>query len=262
MLFPQPSTFGPMASSSGALTIAISGSSGAGKTSLTVLLKQILPPCALYIHADAFGKEFENLPSYNGVLDADSRDSVRFDALRQTVDHAKLHGVLPDIYKSYDFIEADLQKAQSGIRPGFLASMRDEVERSKIDWDAYKTIIVVDGFLLYHDSDLRDRFDIKLLLRTTKEEAKQRRLGRYGEKEVPEDSEEFWKTTPYFHNCVWRNYAKEHAFLFAHGDVEADLDRPADIAGFRIWVQPVPDGSFEETQSWAIETLLRAVSDS
>jgi nicotinamide/nicotinate riboside kinase len=243
----------------GTLTIAVSGSSGAGKTSFTALLGKLLPAQTIYIHADAFGKDFDDLPTHEGTLDADSRLSVHFDALQQTIRYAKLHGRLPDTYKSFDFIELDLQRAERLIQPEYLESVKPEISRSGIDWDAYSIIVVVDGFLLYHIPELRKEFDVKLLMRTTKEEARLRRFRRYGGKVYLEGSEEFWKTDGYFDRCVWRNYELEHAPLFPNGNVDVVVDDSLDVP-FGIRIQPIPDQTIEQTQLWAMRALLHSIS--
>ncbi|GAB7350115.1 hypothetical protein MBLNU459_g0780t1 [Dothideomycetes sp. NU459] len=212
------------------LTIGISGSSSAGKTTLCALLGLILPPVLssssvklVALHCDAYCKEFEDLPSrHDGILDADSRDSIDMAEIHKAVDHVILHAEAPESYQSFAFIEKDIANAQNKLRPEFVTEMQELIRCA--NWRNFCAVALVDGFLLYHDQDMREKLNVKLFFRTSRATAKLRRFGRYGEGAAPEGSEEFWKTESYFENCVWPNYVKEHAFMFPEGDVEASID--------------------------------------
>lgn len=248
----------------GVLTIGVSGSSSSGKTTLCASLSSVLPSCLsrtgtrlLFLHCDAYGKDFADLPkAASGGLDADSRDSVEFAEIHGAIDHIRHTAQLPEDYPRHEFIENDLRRAQQQLDPAFVTNVLLSLDRASIDWGAFSAIAVIDGFLLYHDPALRSKLDLKLLMRTSKEEAKQRRFGRYGKNAAVEDSEEFWKTRSYFEDCVWPNYVKEHAFIFPNRDVEATVDVDELETRWSIHTPQKIDMSIEQTMTWAVGVLL------
>lgn len=242
------------------LTIAIAGSSSSGKTSSVALLSQLLPPSkTVFVIADAYSKDFEDLPvSASGFPDADSGYSIWYEKVKATVQHAQLHGRLPDSYPQPAFIADDLANATARLRPDFVEQMRQLLATAKLDWDRWGTIVVLDGVLLYHDEVLLSMIDVKLFLRTTEEQAKIRRRNRYGGSWTPEGGPEFWKVERYFDECVWPHYSAEHAWLFANGDVE-DLETSEGAKASQIWIPTEPNLSLEDTLAWEMRTLLRAL---
>lgn len=74
-------------------------------------------------------------------------------------------------------------------------------------------LVIVDGFLLFGRSvpaSLRDLFDVKILLRADKAEAKRRRERRNGYVTL----EGFWRDPEgYFEDVVWPGWVREHGFL-------------------------------------------------
>lgn len=69
--------------------IGLSGPSSTGKTTLARLLDQVFPSVVLILHADDFCKEFKDLPTVNGYLDADGPDGVDFPRMVQVLDYIK-----------------------------------------------------------------------------------------------------------------------------------------------------------------------------
>jgi len=237
------------------LTIAISGCSCAGKTTFVALLKNLLPSeTAIFLHADMFGVPLSQMPIFEGFRDCDSRSSYRFEDIRAAIDYAKVHRRYPPQYQASEALDGDIAKYKSNILPGFL----DEVKANMqcIRWEKYKAIVVVDGLLLLHDESLRARFDVMLLLRASRAEAWRRRSLRYN---GAEHEREFWQTETYFKSCVWRNYEKEHCFLFPDGNVEAELiSSSASSNEFHVAVQPSTcTAVLEDVQRWAIGTLVQ-----
>lgn len=106
-----------------------------------------------------------------------------------------------------------------GISEGVIRQLRSEVE----SWDATlktRPLILLDGFLLLGlnvPSSLKSLFDIKILLRASYKEAKERRERRNGYVTL----EGFWKDPEgYFEEVVWPGFVREHAWVFEGGDVE------------------------------------------
>ena len=244
------------------LTIAISGCTSSGKTTLTALLRLLLPADTVFLHADAFGRPFEEMPVHeDGFADCDSRQSLRFDDLEVAIDFARATGRTPDTYRPFAALGEDLDRATKAIEPGFLDSLRDSTEALSAKLSQYKTIVVVDGFLLFHAESLKKRFDVKILLRASREESWRRRSRRYDNDLRSGGGKVFWQTEPYFDSCVWPNYALEHAYLFPDGDVAAGVDSRVTRAEYGILVQPVPNLSIHDAGRWALNAILEEISN-
>lgn len=111
-------------------------------------------------------------------------------------------------------------------------------------------LLILDGILLHTPafSALHALFDIRILLRASFAEARQRRHARGGYVTL----ESFWEDPEgYFEEVVWRSYCQGHGHLFVGGDVEgmelgvfADEDRArgkeqGGKVGKKIWIQPL-----------------------
>ena len=81
-----------------------------------------------------------------------------------------------------------------------------------------RPIGITDRFLVYQDLTIRDLLDIKVFLRTSKEESRTRRFERPDYKGSEMGGEFFWRTEDYFEMFVWPNYMREHEFLFEDAD--------------------------------------------
>ena len=84
-----------------------------------------------------------------------------------------------------------------------------------------RRVVLVEGILLFSShaplSALTALFDVKVLLRTTREAAKRRREARAGYVTL----EGFWQDPPgYFEEVVWPGFVKAYGDLFLEGDVE------------------------------------------
>jgi hypothetical protein len=74
---------------------------------------------------------------------------------------------------------------------------------------------------------LMSNLDIKLFLPTSKEVAQSRRFQRDCYIDEPIGKRipgQMWKTAGYFHEVVWSNYVKEHAWLFEGGKISGEQD--------------------------------------
>ena len=116
-------------------------------------------------------------------------------------------------------IEMDGVHGVKGISEDVIKELRAEVST----WPANlktRQIVIVDGFLLVGKSVLKTLtglFDIKILLRASYQEAKERRERRNGYVTL----EGFWQDPEgYFDDVVWSGYVREHGWLFEEGDVE------------------------------------------
>ena len=109
----------------------------------------------------------------------------------------------------------------------------------------------MDGFLLLGESipQIRNLFDIRLLLRASFADAKRRREARDGYATI----EGWWQDPPeYVDKVVWPGYVEEHAFLFKQKDADGEIDQ-AMIEKLGIDVAPL--GSLEEALRWTVGTV-------
>lgn len=236
--------------------IGLSGPSSTGKTTLAHLLNQVFPSVVLILHADDFCKEFKDLPTVNGYLDADGPDGVDFPRMVQVLDYIKGNAGKPpmdfkswqaDVFPGYDKIALELVPEQ------LLTELSAKVKSSGVDFAKAK-LVIVEGLMLYNIEAVRSRLDVRLFLRLSHDNAKQRRMTRrnYGADAKPE---EFWKTEDYFEKMVWRNYVAEHASFFKDQDVEGIPDEEKCAAvGVNVLAQLAADA--ETTLRWATHAIL------
>ena len=129
-------------------------------------------------------------------------------------------------------------------------------------WDALRIsalfedgrpVVIVDSFLLFHDPRTRDFSDVKLLLRASRQRAREK--GFEKRVYVIPGGGEFWQTEEYFDKVVSPHSVKKHESLFDHGDVEARPLRRA-CEKLEIAMQPILDGSVEGTLGWAVDVIV------
>ena len=236
--------------------IGLSGPSSAGKTTLAHLLSRVFPSVVLILHADDFCKEFKDLPTVNGYLDADGPDGVDFGRMVEVLDYIKGNaGKTPADFKSWqgDVFPGQDKIALELVPAGLLAKLSEKVRSSGRNFKSLR-FVIVDGLMLYNIEAVRSRLDVRLLIRLSHDEAKRRRMTRqnYGASAKPE---EFWKTEDYFEKMVWRNYVAEHASFFEDQDVEGIADGKI-CATAGIEVQPELNIDVGTTLSWATDVIL------
>ena len=105
-----------------------------------------------------------------------------------------------------------------------VAAWKKNLKSERKDW-ARSPLVIIDGFLLFGDSvrEIRDELDIKVLLRSTHDDSKEReREARAGYQTI----EGYWVDPPnYFDEIVWPNYIKNHELLFQGSDVQGSGQR-------------------------------------
>jgi nicotinamide-nucleotide adenylyltransferase len=239
------------------LIIGISGCTSSGKTTSTALLRQLLPEHTIFIHGDMFGRPLEDMPLRDGFADCDSRQSVRTDDLCAAIEFTKANGKTPATVQPFEALEKDLNDAKDTIDYKVLQDLRDTIRSVWSRMLHFETIIVVDGFMLYHDETLKNMFDIKLLLRASREESWRRRSIRYGN--LSEGDKEFWQTKSYFDACVWYNYELEHRSLFPDGEIQGPVDTKATTSLHGIAIQPEANLSFSDTHRWVVDAIIESV---
>lgn len=256
------------------LFLGISGCPSSGKSTLAYLLTLIYPDTIL-LHADDFPKDegVPVLPPPLSCLDSDSIRAVDFNAMYKVLDHVKTTGQLHDGYDSW-FQNNIMSIAEGQRRVRSTDAIDIEAVRKSLEQLSQDTVdvsstftaqkqkprlVILEGFLLYHDPEIRKRLDLMLFLRLSKATAKARRLAKPGwGKDATPDM--YWATEPYFEASVWKNYVQEHAWLFVNGDVEGKPLQQL-LARERIEATPVLDWSLQETAEWAVGFLGRTIRE-
>ncbi len=248
-----PTTGQPMASNQPVVfLLGISGPSSAGKTTLAHLLTSVFTPhVQLLLHGDDFCKDISLVPTRNGYIDADGPSGVDFKNLVETLDYVKANGGKPPEKQSNVFPDQEATALRM-VPKDTLKQLSDKVSEQLED--ANYSIVIMEGFLLYHLPDIRRRLDGKLFVRLDHQEAKRRRLTRpfYGA-EAKEG--EFWKTEDYFEKMVWPNYVEQYADLFEEGNVEGSIDRKA-CSERGIVMQETMNVEVSQTLSWAVDIVI------
>ena len=245
----------------GVFVLGVSGPSFAGKSTLAHLLSSVIRPHAQYsVHGDDFCRDISVLPIFHGHRDADGPDGVDSRSMTKALDHLKANeGKLPDDSKSWqaDVFPEQQRKALEMVSEDFLKQLRLKVADRLVK--VLFRIVILEGFLLYHQADVHNRLDGRLFIRLDYEEARRRRIERPGYERQAKEGE-FWKTEDCFDKMVWRNYREQHADLFENMDIEGSVDK--DVCNDRkIVVQDVTNLDVEDTLCWATEATIEMLDD-
>ncbi|KAI4266989.1 MAG: hypothetical protein LQ337_008578 [Flavoplaca oasis] len=245
----------PTICSQKAMLIGISGSPSSGKTTLAHLLSLVLPrtTTSFIIHqVDFFVPDHLIIPSTNGEP-ASHRHIVDLSIFKRFVEYSRHEGGPPPAFRSMQPVN-QREQALSQIPPGLLEHLQS-ILAGVPGLQEDRPIGIVEGDLLYQSETIRSLLDIKILLRTSKEESRARRFDKPNDKATGHKRKS-WDTRDYFNRTLWPHYAKEHAVLFDHGDVE---DRPklklCQAVG--ITVQPLLNMGLDQTLRWMVDVICR-----
>ena len=245
----------PTIHSQEAVLIGISGSPSSGKTTLAHLLSLILPgtTASFIIHQDDFFvPDHLMIPSTNGEP-ANHRHTADLSAFKRFVEYSRNEGGPPPAFRSMQPVDQG-ERALSQISSGLLEQLQS-ILAGLPSLQEDRPIGIVEGDLLYHSETIRNLLDIKILLRTSREESRARRFDKPNDKATGHERKS-WDTRDYFNRTLWPHYAKEHAVLFDHGDVE---DRPKlrVCQEVGITVQPLLNMSLDQTLRWMVDVICR-----
>lgn len=247
------------------IILAISGPSSSGKTTLSGLLRSVIPVSCI-IHEDDFFLPEDQLPFRSGFRDWDCVAALDIPKLLQVLGHVKESGVLPTWQASMvDYQESSEPTMDKGmlelLKRRFAARLAVGESKGKgKQAEGEIQIVILEGFLLFGNSvsDVRKQLDIKIWLRSTYETTKERREKRKGY----ETKEGWWEEPPgYVEKVVWPAYIDEHGFLFEEGDVEGKINE-AEVAKQGIMV--CPGGGIwrmEQVLSWVIDTVIEELKE-
>ncbi|GME72893.1 unnamed protein product [Ambrosiozyma monospora] len=191
--------------------IGLSGASSSGKTTVSKILTAILPNSKL-IHQDDFYLPDDQIPFDKELNDQNWDCPAAFDmekfkaTLKKLKSSQELQYSTKEKQSSDDIVKSKL--SQDDIR-----DINELVKLNGKKLNEYK-IILIDGFLMYHDQELLDILDLKLFFKTSYETLRQRRSKR----EYVIDNG-VWVDPPlYFEQFVWPNYFKYNKGIFKAGE--------------------------------------------
>ena len=245
------------AMSSPCLLVGISGPSSSGKTTLSRLLRDIIPGTFI-LHLDDFYLPDSQIPVKNGLQDWDCVESLNLLTLRNALLHVKTHGTPPPDLVSIEDLNA---VGEHNVPETTIQEWKNRIQGLVESKNWTTPIAIVDGFLLFSESmaKIRDLFDIKLFLRTSYSAVKARREARQGYVTI----DGFWEDPPgYVDRIVWPNYVADHEFLFKDKNVEGKLDEEV-CREIGIW--GMPDGAQEGMEKcfvWAARILEGVLKES
>ena len=204
--------------------IGISGPSCSGKTTLSRVLKDVLPN-ALVVHEDDFYKTDSAIPIKNGVQDWDCSESINLPLLVSTLRNYKDTGIIESNFRHEEDNEMEVPELKDlqSVIASHHSSFKELLRRLEEGGNGITSIVIVEGFLLYSEElkPVRDLMDVKIFLRVDYQTMKERRENRNGYTTI----EGFWEDPPgYVDDVVWPNYVEDHAFLFEGGDVQGVVD--------------------------------------
>ncbi|AAS54832.2 AGR342Cp [Eremothecium gossypii ATCC 10895] len=200
----------------GTLLVGIGGCSSSGKSTIAKLAVQVLEDAVL-VHQDDFYRHDDEVPfdeEYQ-IGNWDVPEALDMAQFERELDHIRATG-RPAAKLVHNGNIDDVGKF--GISEEYLEELRRRY-RGRIS----QPVVLVDGFMLYHDDKVAARFDCRLLVRAPYATMKARRASRGGYKTL----DSFWQDPPfYFDKFVYKSYAATHARLFRNCDVEDRLVAP------------------------------------
>ena len=251
----------PVVDDQPSILIGISGIASSGKTTLAQLLHVVFPPTTpvFLLHQDDFRVPKHLLvPSRNGELDADGPNAFDFASLKRVLKFVKREGKLPSTFHTVQMEADEHVRAVSSVSQDEIDDLKDLVRRSEL-FQAGRSVGIVDGSLLYYDPTIRSLFDVKILLRASRERSRQRRFEK-PEHIGAEPGDDFWRTRDYYDRVIWPNYSEEHGPLFEDGDVQGrPLVELCEELG--LLIQPEQDLSLLEALKWAVESIIKDIGN-
>ena len=190
--------------------VALGGPTSSGKTVTAKSLSRVLPRTKL-IHLDDFYLPDKDIPVEETTQERnwDCAGAIDFDRFKECLKEVR-NGNLETLHDSYQGeVDMTLSREQNH-------ELENKVDKALGD----QLIVIVDGFMLFHDEELCQFFDLKIFFHAQYETLKKRRESRKGYSTV----EGFWVDPPhYFDQIVWPEYAKSHGKLFDAWDPNREL---------------------------------------
>jgi uridine kinase len=137
--------------------IGIAGGSGCGKSTLAYGLRDAYPDSIEVVHFDDYQKEEYDVPFFEGMRNWDHPDAINFEKL------------YVDLLQLKNNNEVEVMTKSSILNPTY-------EEKGRIQHILKpKKIILVEGYLTFHEKRIRDLFDLKIFLDIPISESMKRR---------------------------------------------------------------------------------------
>ncbi|KAK4205602.1 putative nicotinamide riboside kinase [Triangularia verruculosa] len=247
----------PLPQNQKALIISLSGPSSSGKTTLSRLLRTLLPTQTFILHQDDFYLPESHLPLRSGHRDWDCPQSLNLPSLALALSHIKSTGSFPP------FVDSKEDQNTTGpippASPAQISLARAIIAASSLSsFPPDLKICILDGFLLYSQQEefkpILEQIDIKLFLLASEEKAIARRKARDGYVTL----EGFWKDPEgYVEDVVWPNFVEQHAYLFQDGNVKGGkLDKAVLEREGILAMEGGEEEGFGEVLIWAVGEVV------
>lgn len=207
------------------ILVGIGGPTCSGKTTLAKHLRAILPNCFI-IHQDDFAPPQELIPMHPVYQVQDWDDApgaIDWPRLRASLKQVKEGGSLPKEHYSHDHLNEQKEVPVSQETLDQWSKQFKDVSKQWSDKGFEVIWALLDGFLLYWDSEVVGYLDAKIFLRIPEEILRKRRHERHGYHTAVQSDPEgsLWRDPPnYWEQIVYPAYVRAHEHLFAGGDVE------------------------------------------
>ncbi|KAG9061414.1 ribosylnicotinamide kinase [Linnemannia hyalina] len=158
------------------------------------------------VHQDDFYKPENLLPldPKTGLANWDCPEAIDFQSLIKTLHHVKEYGEFPEGFDSLeDKNPVGSKEKSTPIPQNVLDSLGDRIMAEVSEGSGTTKFVILDGFILYVDEQLRNTIDVKFFLTAPYQVLKDRRESRKGYATL----EGYWEDPPgYFDDIVWPNY--------------------------------------------------------
>lgn len=226
--------------------IGISGPSSSGKTTVVKNIANLLD-CKI-IHEDDFYVPDDQIPidPIRNEQNWDHPDAIDFKKFQQCLEAIRKGEKVNDSAQSLE-PDVDLKLTDSEI---------SKLKEKLLDKFKNVDIVIVDGFMLFHDDKIARLFDLKLFYYSTYECLKLRRSKRLGYSTVAG----FWVDPPnYFDDFVWPAYEKYHRYLFVNGDVNQTLNDYAKNQMNIIEYKNDDTVNIKDMVAWTLDQILHYI---
>ena len=178
-------------------------------------------------------------------------EAFDLESMAKVLHHVKDCGEFPSYFTSK---EESNTLGPSNVSPDIITNIKQSLNIGE-KFDDIR-IVFIDGIILYHEnSNLVDKFEVKLMMRARYQDLKKRREARNGYVTLSD----FWVDPPnYFDEIVWPGYVKTHHYLFDDGNVEGKLNNQANDLG--IHTPQSLDNNMEQLLNWAVSIIVRELS--
>lgn len=139
--------------------IGIAGGSGVGKSTLAIGLVKKYPDQIALLHVDDYFKKSAEVPKMGDSINWDHPDAIRFDDL--------YHDIVLLMHRK----PVEIMTKSELYNPDYKLELRNKIPYTV----ASKPIILIEGYLAFHDMHIRDLMSLKVYLDMPIEETLKRR---------------------------------------------------------------------------------------